>query len=80
MKDKNNVVERLRKKITLETRLNVNNEIFFINLLTELGYCEDEPWTDGEEDILHKISEFAEKLTKTQLSTIEKWKDGGNPK
>jgi len=69
-----NVLERLRKKIPLETRLNVNNEAFLINAIFELGYREDKMWTDDEQDTLDKICELAEKLTKEQLKIIEKYK------
>lgn len=78
MKDNKAVLDRLRKKITLEMRLEASNTAAFIDLITDLGYRESKPWSSDEDDLLNEIVQRANKLAKQQLAEIEKWKKGNN--
>ena len=68
------------KDIPLETRLKVNNEAAFINLIVELGYRESKMWTPDEDELFGKLLGLANKLTQWQLEAIEEWKKDGEPK
>ena len=69
-----NVLERLRKKIPLETRLNVNNEAFLINAIFELGYRTDEQWSSEDEETLKKAGKTGALLILIKPVTIDKKK------
>lgn len=56
--------------IPLETKLNVSNELAFINLLSELGY-RDGYWTPEEDHILSKLTILARKHTKMIMEEIQ---------
>ena len=57
--------------IPLRTRLIVSNQIAFINLITELGYREDKPWGDDENEMLQKLCELAIKHADDILEEID---------
>ena len=71
MIDKDNIIEKILSEIDLRTKLKVNNEFAFVNLLTELGYRKDKLWTDYENDMLDKIFDLASELADTQMEEIE---------
>lgn len=72
-------LEKILKSIPLSTRLNIVNEMMFIDLLTELGYREDTMWTILEDETLDKLCKLAKQLTKLQIREMEQWKLDGCP-
>lgn len=76
---KNPLIEKILKETPLETRLKVDIELAFINLLTELGYRENKVWEDDEEDKLQRLFELANELTTSHLETIKEWEKDGRP-
>lgn len=73
MKD---LIQKLLDETSLETKLRILNEMSFIDILTKLGYREDEMWTDSPEDDkkLKIICDEAKKLAKEQIMEIKKHK------
>jgi hypothetical protein len=74
-----NIISELCKKIPLETRLTVSNEMAMIDLLTELGFRDDKMWTKEEDPMLEKLCNLAKKWTKIQLDEIKEWEENGKP-
>ncbi len=74
------IFEKRIKEIPLEIRLNVLNQMVFIDLLTEMGYREDVMWTEAEDEKLKILCESAEKATQEQIETFNKWLADGSPK
>jgi len=68
---KSKIFERIRKKTKLSNKLQVLNEMAFIDLLTVLGYRKDKMWTPDEDEILQKLIDYAKKHTKHQLDEIK---------
>lgn len=71
MKNKNDIIEKIRKKTKLSNKLKVLNEMAFIDLLTVLGYREDKMWTPDEDELLTKLMNYAKKHTEHQLEEIK---------
>lgn len=69
---KSEIINRIRMKTELKTKLKVSNQMSFISLITDLGYREDKMWSDEDENILHKLCNLADNHTKNQLELIEK--------
>jgi len=69
---KSEIVNRIRMKIGLKTKLKISNQMAFISLITDMGYREDKMWSDEDEHILHKICKLADQHTQNQLELIEK--------
>ena len=76
---KSKMISEVLKRIPLETRFKVLNEIAFIDLLSELGY-RDGYWKDEEDEKLQKLCNLAEKIAKEQMKEIEEWEKDGKPK
>ena len=79
MKKSKNLIREITKNIPLKTRIEVSNEMAFINLITELGYREDKMWTDDENELLSKLCVLAQEHTDSILKDIEEWKKDGKP-
>ena len=77
---KNELINNLLKSMDLESRLKVDNEFAFIELITLLGYREEKFWTEEEDEILGKLMKFAEVIAKRQVKTIKEWEKDGRPK
>ena len=77
MKD---IIQKLLDETSLETKLRILNEMYFIDLLTKLGYREDKMWTDSPEDDdkLRTICTLAKDLANTQLKEIKRHKNDIN--
>jgi hypothetical protein len=75
MKTEGNLIQEFLKNYPtpLDTRLNIINQIAFINLITELGYREDKYWTPEEDEILNKLCKLANKHTLDILREIEEY-------
>lgn len=71
MKNSEINLKELIDSISLETKLQVHNELAMINLLTELGYREDKSWTPEEDEKLSILLKSAKRLTMYQLEEIE---------
>lgn len=67
------------KEVPLDVRLDVINDMYFIDLIHELGYRESKEWTDEENETLHKINKAARKHTLRILQTIQEWEKDGKP-
>lgn len=76
MKNEGNIIsEWLKENPTpLDIRLNVLNQIAFIDLITELGYRKNGYWTPEEDEIFNKLCTLANKHTKDIIKEIEEWK------
>lgn len=74
-----NDISELCKKIPLEIRLRVLNEMLFMGLISELGYREPIAWKPSEDCILTKLLMAANEATRLQLETIKEWEIDGNP-
>lgn len=70
---------KLLKETPLDIRLDVINDMCFIDLITELGYREEKAWTEEENEVLHKICKAARKHTLRILQTIQEWEKDGKP-
>ena len=62
--------EEILSNISLKEKINVLNQMAFIDLLTELGYREDKMWTNDEDEILAKLCSLAEKHTENIMEEI----------
>jgi hypothetical protein len=76
---KSKIVEDILKRTPLKTRIKVDMQAAFINLITELGYRESKSWTEDEEPILQKLTEIANKTTDYIMESIDKWEKDGKP-
>ena len=76
---KSEIFERIRKETSLEIRFKVDNEMFLIDFLCEMGYRPDRAWTDEERETLDKILAYDKKMTNYHLETVKKWKEDGEP-
>lgn len=70
---------KLLKEVPLDIRLDVINDMYFIDLITELGYREEKAWTEEENEVLHKICKAARKHTLRILQEIQEWEKDGKP-
>ena len=70
---------KLLKETPLDIRLDVINDMYFIDLITELGYREEKAWTEEENEVLYKICKAARKHTLRILQTIQEWEKDGKP-
>lgn len=66
------IIEKIRAKTPLKTKIRVKCEMSFIDLLTELGYREDKAWTPDEDEKLNKLIKSASKLTDDIMELIKK--------
>jgi len=73
IKTEPNHIKELLKETPLKIRLDVLNQMFMIDLISELGYREDTMWKPEEQKILNKLCKHAHKLTRAQLKTIKEW-------
>ena len=73
------IIKKILKETPLKTRLYVLNSMSMSALLVELGYREDKPWGDDEEEIAVKLDKYAKKITRWQLEDIKKWEKDGKP-
>lgn len=76
----NELINKLLRETPLKIRLQVLNEMCFVDMLCELGYITEGSWTpDEQETMLVKISQYCEKLTQSQLEDVEQWEKDGRP-
>ena len=74
----NDRIKKLLVSTPLRTRIKVETQMAFINLLSELGYRQG-MWREREDPILNRLCELAEKHTDDLLETIERWEKDGSP-
>lgn len=65
------VIDEVRERTKLSTKLKVLNEMAFIDLLTILGYREEKMWTPDEDEKLQKLINYAKKHTDRQMEEIK---------
>lgn len=63
-KEVQKLIEKLMNEIPLSTHLTVSIQLAMIDLLSSVGFRENEMWTDDEEDVLSIICDSAERLAK----------------
>ena len=73
------IVEDILKRTPLKTRIEVDIQASFINLISELGYRESKYWTEDENPILQKLTELANKTTDYIMESINEWERDGKP-
>jgi hypothetical protein len=59
----------------LEFRIQVSNEMAFIELLTVLGLRKDSSWVPEEGELLEKLLKFAREHTADQMGEIQSYID-----
>ena len=64
------VVDELLKEISLEDHIKTVCEMAFIDLLSDLGYREDEAWTDDEDELLSSLIDSAHNLASSIMQEI----------
>lgn len=74
-----NLIDDIVKTCSLETRLNVINEMAFMTLITDLGFRDRKMWTPEEADTLHKLLKSARETTKLHIEAIREWEVDGKP-
>jgi hypothetical protein len=73
------IVEDILKKTPLKTRIKVDIQTSFINLITELGYRESKHWTEDEDPILRRLTDLANKTTDYIMESVSEWEKDGKP-
>ena len=76
---KSKIVEDILTRTPLKTRIEVDIQASFLNLITELGYRESKCWTEDEDPILKKLTELANKTTDYIMESINEWERDGKP-
>ena len=66
------IFEKLLKRVPLDTRLRVTNEMAMIDLLAKLGFREGY-WKEEENEMLKELCKCARELTEWQLEAIKEW-------
>lgn len=67
------------KEVPLDIRLDVINDMYFMDLIHGLGYREEKGWTDEENEVLYKINTAARNHTLRILQEIQQWEKDGKP-
>ena len=81
MSEPENVIERIRKRIPLETRLKVLNEMMIQSFLIDIGYIPDGYWDDEKEEKYgKKFRALAKKMAKAEIDEFNEWEKDGRPK
>lgn len=73
------IAEKVRKRTPLHTRLEVEAQVAFVDLITILGYREDKVWTREENELLQKISGYSIQHAKNIVKIVEQWEKDGRP-
>ena len=71
--------KKMVKEIPLKTRIKVNTEMAFIDLITKLGYRENKMWTNDEDELLGRLCGLAEELSINLIKEFEQWHKDGKP-
>ena len=78
-----NAIKNLSKDIPLEIRFKVLLELFYINLITDLGFREEKMWNENDEEdmkLLNKILETAKKDSESFVEEVERWQKDNQKK
>ena len=76
MKNSKNLIKETLIDIPLETRFRILLEVFYLNLITDLGFREEKMWNEYDKDdmeLLNKILDAARKNSKTFVEEVEEW-------
>ena len=67
------IVDKILENIPVETEIEVENQLAFINLIHKLGYRDEKMWDKTDDHILDKLLGLADAHTKTILSYERKF-------
>lgn len=73
---KSELFEKILRETSLEIRFKVLLELFYLNLITDLGFREEKMWNENNEEdmkLLNKILEAAKKDSDSLLEEVEQW-------
>ena len=74
------IIDRFRKRIPLETRISVLNEMMIQSFLVDVGYIPDGYWTDEKEEKYGKaFRALAKKMAKAEIAEFKEWEQDGRP-
>lgn len=79
MKNSKNSIKETLIDIPLETRFKILLEMFYINLITDLGFREEKMWNENNEEdmkLLNKILKTAKKDTELLVEEVDRWTKG----
>lgn len=75
-----NIIERLRKRVPLRTRLKVYNEMMIQSFLIDIGHIPDGYWSDEKEEKYGKeFRRLAGELADRAIEEFEEWEKDGRP-
>lgn len=76
----NSLISKMMKRIPLEIRMKVTNEMMIQSYLIDAGYIPDGFWNDEKEKKYGKsFRKFAKELTEAQIKKFEEWEKDGRP-
>ena len=74
------ILDKIRKRIPLRTRLTVLNHMMLQTFLIDNGFIPDGYWDDEKEAKYGKmLQDAAERMTDAEINTIREWEDHGRP-
>jgi len=73
------IIDRIRKRIPLRTRLKVHNEMLIQNYLVDNGYIPDGYWSDEKEEKYGMFRELAGKIADMTIEEFKEWEKDGRP-
>ena len=75
------IIDRLRKRIPLKTRIKVHNEMLIQSYLIDHGFIPDGYWDDEKEEKYGKhFRALAEKMADNAIEEFNDWEKDGRPK
>ena len=75
------IIEGLRKRIPLRTRIKVLNEMLIQSFLIDIGHIPDGYWTDEKEEKFGKqFRALAKKMADAEIQEFNEWEKDGRPK
>ena len=75
------IIENLRKRIPLRTRLKVHNEMLIQSYLIDIGFIPDGYWSEEKEEKYGKsFRELAGKMADDAIEEFNEWEKDGRPK
>ena len=73
------IIEDIRKRTPLKTRLNVSNEMLIQSYLVDQKFIPDGFWSDEKEKMYGHFRKFAKELSQVQIKEFKQWEKDGRP-